>query len=162
MNKELSQNIEIFIDKLGLELTQSGDNYKGVTVCHGGDNVGGLSIFLCEDGFYRWKCFTHDCNGEWGNLLVGLAQCILTNRTGKEQEHSDIVKFFSDSDLKSYAEFKKKFTDPKLLYALWKNIKAERVFRHLTSLKGVFLPVFLNDITWENVGDLVRGFTDEH
>lgn len=145
MNKELSQNIEVFIDKLGLDLTPSGDNYGGSTACHGGDSRG-LSVFLGTDGLYRWKCWTHNCEEFYGYSLTALAQAILFERTGKEQKVEDIKKFFADSDLKSFAEFKKKFTDPKQVYAHWKNIKDGRVYRHLTSLKGVFLPVFLNDI----------------
>ena len=143
MNKELSANIELFIDKLGLELTQSGDNYSGTTQCHGGD--GNMSIWLDYVGNYRFTCWTKRCH-ESGNKLTDLAALILENRNGQIYSYEDVRDFFADCDLKSFSEFKKKFTDPKLVYAHWKNIKAGRTFRHLISLKGVFLPIFLNDI----------------
>ncbi len=160
LNQELSQNIEIFIEKLDLQLTQSGDSYRGITSCHGGDS-NGLSIYLGDNGYYYWHCWTRECHCKYGSGLIQLAICVLENRNNKITTYDDIREFFKDSDLKSFAEFKKKFTDRKLLYALWKNLKEGRVFHHLTSLKGAFLPVFLNDIILENVGREKKDFTAE-
>ena len=159
MNKELSQNIEIFLDKLDIDAVSSGDDYNCITACHSGDSRG-LSIFLGTDGYYRFKCWSHSCESRYNHYLTDLGRCILEERTGKKQSYTDVKKFFEDVDLKSYAEFKKKFTDPKLIYAAWKNIKNGYVFRHLTSYKEAFLPIFLDDTISGNVGLEVKNFMD--
>jgi hypothetical protein len=143
MNKELSANIDLFIEKLGLELTRYGDNYAGTTQCHGGDSHG-FGIYLGDDGLYRWKCFTRECEKEWGNDLVGLMKCIKGQIVEIDRE---------DLPLK-----KKPEVLPKNSVLYW-NIKRELEFPRPTSRREDFLLAYFADIISESVGRRVRNST---
>jgi 5S rRNA maturation endonuclease (ribonuclease M5) len=116
----LSEKIEL--SKQTLSILDSILNYfeiqyrivgnKVVAACpiHGGDNSSGLNIFLDGQTIVgNWKCWTHECEKEYGNDIISFIRGILSNRDRElsEEETIEWIKeFLKKPNIKPLNEIK--------------------------------------------------------
>ena len=69
---KLTDRLPGIINQLGLRSTFCGDYYQCQCPIHGSDNPNSLTIWT-NGG---WKCWTSNCNEEWGTQLDGLLRAL--------------------------------------------------------------------------------------
>ena len=71
---KLSQRIPQLLSCLNIEVQDFGNRYAGCCPVHRGDNPTAFSLFKDSN---KWCCFTHSCQQDFHNDLIGLIKGIL-------------------------------------------------------------------------------------
>lgn len=95
--KKITPHIEELFSVLKIEMYTNGSSFSGRCPIHGGDNPGGLSVYLHNDGCYLWTCFTHHCEDVFNRSLIGLVRGILSHRRYKWTNKNDMYVSLNDS-----------------------------------------------------------------
>jgi len=91
LKKNLNNNIETVLEKLGVEYESFSDNIYSVCPCHeNSDNPRAFSYSI-EKGI--WKCWTRDCQNEFNNDVFGLIKGALSQKSGTDLEFTDVLKW---------------------------------------------------------------------
>lgn len=75
LSKTISSNLDLILDKLGVEYRTIGDRYSMPCPVHGGDNPNGCTIY--NGGHPNWSCWTHGCQLKYGKNLFSFVRGIL-------------------------------------------------------------------------------------
>lgn len=111
---ELSKRALCILDSIlncfGVQYRIIGNKLVSACPIHGGDNDTGLNIFL--DGqtvIGNWKCWTHGCEEEYGNDVIGFIRGVLSrgDRQVSEEEAIEwLQEFLKKPDIKPVREIK--------------------------------------------------------
>ena len=86
----LLARIEELLSKLEIDYRDHYNRLSGTCPVHDGDNETALSIFI-DAG--NWKCWTHSCEENYGNDLIGFIRGVLSNINGEEVTFKDAVEW---------------------------------------------------------------------
>jgi len=92
--KKLLKNIDKVLSHFQIEPTEYTEKICFPCPVHGGDNLGGCTIYLDGDnGGGNWSCWTRNCHEEYKNNLFGLIRGILSHNSGHSVNISDTFNF---------------------------------------------------------------------
>lgn len=82
IKKLLFDNLELLLSSLKIEYEMIGDNvYSTCPVHEDSDNARAFSLSIDKQ---MWRCWTRDCQQEYGNDIFGLVKGVLSQREGRE------------------------------------------------------------------------------
>lgn len=94
--KKLRDNIERLCDTLQCEYYRRDNIIFMPCPVHGGDNRTGCTIFIGEDDYLGWKCWTHDCEEIYHHGIIGFIKGVLSNRQNKKVSTQETHSWISD------------------------------------------------------------------
>lgn len=89
---DIVQNFEKINRHFGLELWESSKCFRGKCPIHEGDNKSSLTIY--KDGHTspgNWKCFTGNCQEEYGGSVIGFISAILSVRGNRKVSKQEAI-----------------------------------------------------------------------
>jgi DNA primase len=89
---DIVQNFEKINRHFGLELWESSKCFRGKCPIHEGDNKSSLTIY--KDGHTspgNWKCFTGNCQEEYGGSVIGFISAILSVRGNRKVSRQEAI-----------------------------------------------------------------------
>jgi len=108
--KKLNFNLSLHVDELLLalgssicEFSEHGSSIRGPSICHGGDNPTGFTLY--EDPPI-WCCWTRGCHEDSGCDLVGLVSSV--KQISRKEATDFAIAFLDNKDSVEYIEAKKK------------------------------------------------------
>jgi 5S rRNA maturation endonuclease (ribonuclease M5) len=118
---------------LGIEYRQSGKYLISTCNVHHGDNRGAFAWNIESNS---WRCFTHQCQEDWGHTIIGLVSGIL------QYSYDDAVAWIAENIHETNVVIKKteRKEDP-----IFPEISLQRLFKTDFYLKKGFLASTLND-----------------
>ena len=91
IKKMLNDNPELVFEQLGMDFESFSDNiYCTCPVHEGSDNKRAFSFSPDKK---IWKCWTRDCQAEWGNDIFGVIRGALSQQTGQKKEFKDALRW---------------------------------------------------------------------
>ena len=89
LNSQAFISIEKLLEFLEIDYELFGDNIYCPCPIHDGDNDRGFSI---SKDLKMWKCWTRNCNEEYGNDTFGLVRGVLSKSSGEEAGFKDALR----------------------------------------------------------------------
>ena len=89
LNSEAFISIEKLLEFLEIDYELFGDNIYCPCPIHDGDNDRGFSI---SKDLKMWKCWTRNCNEEYGNDTFGLVRGVLSKNSGEDAGFKDALR----------------------------------------------------------------------
>jgi len=93
---KLRKDIERLCDTLECEHYRQGNIIFMPCPVHGGDNKTGCTLFVGEDDFLGWKCWTHDCEEIYHRSIIGFIKGVLSYRQNKKVSTKETHDWISD------------------------------------------------------------------
>ena len=91
IKKLLFDNLELLLDSLKIEYEMIGDNvYSTCPVHEDSDNARAFSLSIDKQ---MWRCWTRDCQQEYGNDIFGLVKGVLSQREGREINFGEALRW---------------------------------------------------------------------
>jgi len=91
IKKLLFDNLELLLNNLDIEHEIIGDNvYSTCPIHEGSDNARAFSLSIDKQ---VWRCWTRDCQQEYGNDIFGLVKGVLSEREGKEINFGETLRW---------------------------------------------------------------------
>ncbi len=94
--EKLRDDIERLCDTLQCEYHRKGDIIFMPCPVHGGDNPTGCTLFLNENDYLGWKCWTHDCEEIYNRSIFGFVRGVLSARSNQKVSSTVAKKWIAD------------------------------------------------------------------
>lgn len=80
LNNDIVDNMELFVDKLHLDIKKYGKTYIGPCPVHGGDRESAVNLYISGDNYKgNWICNTRGCEREFVATAVGFIRGVLSH-----------------------------------------------------------------------------------
>ena len=94
LSSKLMENITDVLSHFEIEHEVYDNRIAFACPIHGGDNPNGLTIFTTGDhSIGNWRCWTHQCEQEYKQDILGFVQGVLCSQTGEDIGFGHTLKF---------------------------------------------------------------------
>lgn len=92
VSTSIIQNIDIILELFGVPYRKNDKRITASCPIHKGDGKNNFSIYLSEKG--SWKCWSHNCDNEWGCGMISFMKAMLFTYEGhKDPKFMDVVRW---------------------------------------------------------------------